>query len=318
MRTDANGRYRMRYRLTGDPGAIYFVSSRYSGIAYFSPPLRQQSVRGGDADILVYETTTDPSGLRVQGRHLVVSAPRAGRREVAEVLELENSGTRTVLPRDSTTPSWFIVLPERAESVHVAPGDLSTAATSIRNGRAELYAPISPGVRQLVLTYRLPPEAFPLTRPMGSSVSVLEVLLEEPRAIVAGAGLGEVAPASIDQRMFRRFLAQDVPASGVMRISAPPPVEQNKSTVKLLGLTTAGAMLLAIALWGFRKRRSVSISHFPSSISAVDVQLAEIATLDSRYDDATATPDQRAQYRQRRSQLKAQLTSALAAETPRS
>jgi hypothetical protein len=324
VRTGRAGTYRLRYQRTGDPNALYFVSARFAGIAYFSTPLRVARVSGGDADIIVYETTTDASELRVQGRHLVVSAPRGNRREVAEVFELENGGARTVLPRDSTTPSWFVVLPERAESVHVAPGDLSTAATTIRNGRAEVYAPISPGVRQLVLTYRLPPEAFPLARPVGNTVSVLEVLLEEPRAIVDGAGLGEVAPASIDQRMFRRFLAQNVSASGVMRINAPPPVEQNQATVRILGIATASAMLLGIGIWASRRRRSAPIAGFPhplrgyAPVSAVDVQLAQIATLDAQFDDATATAEARAQYRQRRAQLKDQLATTLAAEKPRS
>jgi hypothetical protein len=318
VRTDRAGTYRFRYQRTGDPNALYFVSARFAGIAYFSTPLRIARVSGGDADIIVYETTTDASEVRVQGRHLVVSAPRGNRREVAEVFELDNGGIRTVLPRDSTTPSWSVVIPERAESVHVAPGDLSAAATAIRNGRAELYAPISPGVRQLVLTYRLPPEAFPLARPLGSTVSVLEVLLEEPRAIVEGAGLAEVAPASIDQRMFRRFLAQDVSASGVMRVKAPPPVEQNKATVSILGVGTAVAMLVGLAVWasGKRSRSPVDDVRFPTS--AANVLIAELATLDSRFNEATATAEQRAQYEQRRSRLKAELAKTLAAEKPRS
>lgn len=317
VRTDRAGIYRFRYERTGDPNALYFVSARFSGIAYFSTPMRTPRVRGGEGDIIVYETTTDPKDLRVQGRHVVVSAPRGARREVAEVFELDNAGTKTIVVRDSASPSWFVVLPERAESAAVAPGDLSTAATVIRNGRAELYAPISPGVRQLVLTYRLPPEAFPLPRPVTHALSVLEVLLEEPRAIVEGAGLSEVAPASIDQRMFRRFLAQDVPASGVMRINAPPPVEQNQATVKVLGFATAAAMLVAIAIWASRRKRS-HVSDVGYAMSAVDIQIAELATLDSRFDEKTATPEQRKQYQQRRSRLKSQLASALAAEQPRS
>ena len=316
VRTDRAGNYRIRYQRTGDPNALYFVSARFSGIAYFSTPLRVAQVRGGDADIIVYETTSDATSLRVQGRHVVVSAPRDGRREVAEVFELDNTGTRTIVPRDSATPTWFVVLPERAESTVVAPGDLSTASTVIRNGRAEVFAPISPGVRQLVLTYRLPPDAFPLVRPAGSTISVLEVLLEEPRAIVEGAGLAEVEAASIDQRMFRRFLAQNVAGSGVLRISAPPPVEQSKTTVRILAVATGAAMLVAIALWaGQRHRRPLSGGRSP--VSAIDLQIAEIATLDARFDPATATADERARYEQRRAQLKSQLASALAAETLR-
>src|SRR3954465_5462235 len=55
-RSGADGRFRIRYLATGAEDALYFVSSRYDGIAYFSPPLRTDTVRGGDGDPLVSHT----------------------------------------------------------------------------------------------------------------------------------------------------------------------------------------------------------------------------------------------------------------------
>src|SRR5437762_6347351 len=77
-RSATDGRFRFRYRPFGAPDALYFVSARYAGIAYFSPPLRGNVVRGGDADVVVYDTTTDTTSLRLVGRHFVLSAPRGG------------------------------------------------------------------------------------------------------------------------------------------------------------------------------------------------------------------------------------------------
>jgi hypothetical protein len=318
MRTDRAGRYRIRYVPSGDPDALYFVSVRHAGIAYFSPPLRASTVRGGDADVLVYDTTTDTTTLRVQGRHLVVSAPRGSRREIAEIFEIENASGRTVVARDSMSPLWSIMLPAQAESAAVGPGDLSLSAVVFRNKRAEVYAPISPGVRQLVLTYLLPPSAFPLSSPLSRQTSVLEVLLEEPRAIVEGARLGEVSPASIDGRMFRRFLAQEVPASAVMRVTAPPPIEQNQSMVRLLVAGTAIALILGFGIWFIarRPRLKPTASHLqpPASSLQSNLLIAELATLDAKFEAAQPSAEQRTAHEQQRAHLKERIARALADE----
>lgn len=252
-RSGPDGRFRIRYTPFGAEDAIYFVSSRYEGIAYFSPPLRADTVRGGDADVIVYSTTTDTTSLRIQGRHFVMSMPRGSRREIAEIFELDNEGTRTVVARDSTTPIWTVHLPAESESVTVARGDIGAGAVVIQNGRAELFAPLSPGVRQMVVTYQLGAKAFPVSRPLERPVSVLEVLLEEPRAHVEGARLTEVAAASIGGRTFRRFLGQDVTGSAVMRVSAPPPIERNQNAIRVLVGVLALTMLGALGLWYARR-----------------------------------------------------------------
>ena len=311
--TGRDGRYRITYVAdTRDPDALYFVSSRYAGIAYFSPPLRNPRVSGGDADVIVYETTTDASKLIIQGRHLVVSAPRAGRREIAEIFELENPGTRTLVAADSATPVWWTAIPAQAESASIAPGDVSAGAVTFRTGRAELFAPISPGVRQVALTYLLDEDDLPLSVPLHRKAALLEVLLEEPRASVEGAKLTEVAPATIEGRQFRRFLAQDAAANAVMRVTAPEPVRKTRRGLLWLGIGTAVAMLIAAALWFRRNRGGIQpLSTRRHRESESERLIAEIAALDARFE---RTPSDRASYDARRAELKSQLARALAAE----
>ena len=311
-RSGADGRFRIRYSPSGAPDALYFVSSRYDGIAYFSPPLRADTVRGGDADVIVYETTSDTATMRVQGRHLVMSMPRAKTRSIAEIFELENEGTRTIVPRDSVTPIWAASLPAEAESLTVAAGDIGAGAVVFRGGRAELYAPISPGVRQLVITYALPAAAFPLARPLERPVAVLEVLLEEPRAAVEGARLSEVAAATIEGRTFRRFLGSDVPASAVVRLIAPPPIGQRRGVMRVVAIVLALAMVGALVLWMSRRRRLV----FAPAASPVDALVAELAALDARFErGAFADADARGVYEKERASLRARLERALAGGT---
>ena len=89
VRADANGRYSFRYRRSGDESAIYFASALYGGIAYFTPPLHHELVKGQEAEIAVYDTTSAQIPIGVRGHHGVVSAvetPNATR-SITEVYE---------------------------------------------------------------------------------------------------------------------------------------------------------------------------------------------------------------------------------------
>lgn len=312
-----DGSFRFRYQATGSPDALYFVSATYGGIAYFSPPLRTAAVRGGDADILVYDTTTDTTKLRIQGRHIVVSQARGPRREIAEIFEIDNQGARTVTTADSV-PLWWTALPAAAESASVAPGDVSAAAVRFTSGKAELFAPLSPGIRQLVLTYLLPNAAFPVAFPLQRATSVLEILLEDPRGRVSGVELREVDAATIEGRTFRRLLAQDVPANAVVRIDMPAPPGQNRRMIGILIAVVATAMLLGIGIWASRRRAS------PRPVPAnparpvttpegeVERLIAELAALDARHEREPAGTPAAAAYQAQRAELKARLERALA------
>src|SRR5262249_11336126 len=86
MRTKADGRYVFNYKRAGDPQAIYFVSSTFDGVAYFSQPLRAAVETGDDAQITVFDTTSRPMPLNLRGRHLIVAAPgKDGLRTMVEV-----------------------------------------------------------------------------------------------------------------------------------------------------------------------------------------------------------------------------------------
>jgi len=311
-----DGHFRIAYRSSGVADALYFVSARYDGIAYFSPPLRADTVRGGDADIIVYATTSDTATLHVQGHHIVISTARGRRREVAEVFELDNDGTVTIVARDSVTPLWSTLLPAEAESITVAPGDVGAGAVTIRTGRAGVFAPISPGVRQLVLTYLLPVDAFPVSYPVQRATTVLEVLVEEPRARVEGARLGEVASAVIEGRPFRRFLSRDVAANAVVRVDAPAPGGSGQGAMRVLAVVVALVMVGALAVWRVRGgwRRGAPLAR-PTSEDLI----AELASLDTRFErTANADASVRATYERDRAELKARIARALAEENSRS
>jgi hypothetical protein len=181
----------------------------------------------------------------------------------------------------------------------------------VRNGRAELYAPMSPGLRQFVLTYMLPVDEFPASFPVGRETGVLEVLVEEPRAEVEGAGLREGDPAPIEGRTFRRFLAQDAPRTAVVRVDAPSPSGQNREAQRVLLVVVGVAMLVALGVWYRRGRGRPARARVRGDrrAGAADDLIARIAALDARYEQAGGD---RAVYEAERAALKQQLERVLA------
>jgi hypothetical protein len=193
------------------------------------------------------------------------------------------------------------------------PGDVAAGAVTFRSGRGEVFAPISPGVRQLVVTYRLAADAFPLVVPLEAPASVVEVLLEEPLATVQGPALVETDAATIDGRVYRRFVARDVAAAGALRVRTPPPTGRTRALMRALLVTLAAAMAAAFVAWHRRRGRAPGAALAPS-----DVLIAELAALDARFERRGDVSDaDRARYAEDRATLKARIARALEAEAPR-
>jgi hypothetical protein len=251
MRARPNGTYSFTYRRTGDPEAIYFVSAMYSGIAYFTPPLHEKYEKGEHGEIVVFDTTSHNVDIGVRGHHIIISSADANSmRSVTEVFELANDSTHTLVGSNGLkgTPSWSTPLPAQATEFRVGQGDIPAAAVSVVNGRALVYAPIAPGLRQLAFSYMLPAAAFPVSYPLLTPTSVMEVLLEDPEGEVDGPKLRQVDPVSIEQRQFRRFLGAEIPALGEVVIDVPrAKTTMNRTYIVLLTLVIGGAMLAALA-----------------------------------------------------------------------
>ncbi len=250
-RTDARGRFAFDYPRSGADDAIYFVSSSHGGVAYFTRPLRAGVDSGDDTEIMVFDTTSRPVRTTVRGRHVVISRPNAnGERTATEVFDLSNDSSVTRIARSDRPDGavWTSILPSNARFPVVSDGDVAAAAVRFVQGRALVYAPFSPGIKQLAYRYTLPGAAFPLRIPLERATSVLEVLLEDPTARAELAGLRQMPPVAVQGRQFRRFIAQDVPAASVLTVSVPD-AAQPLATWFAAGLTLVigGAMTLALA-----------------------------------------------------------------------
>jgi hypothetical protein len=318
-RTDATGAYTFRYRAFGSDDAIYFVSARYGGVAYFTNPLRGPHVRGEGAELDVFDTTSAHVPTTVRGRHLIVSAGDArGMREIIEVYEISNDTSVTKL--DDARGTWSVPVPAKGRDFRVREGEVPADAMSFTGGRAALHMPFAPGLKQIAFSYALPIDEFPLDLVPDRNTSVFEVLVEDPRATVSGPKIAPVDPVVVEGRSFRRFLAQDVPAGSRLTIDAPPPPPSWTRWIVpgLLGVLGLG-MVSALAFPRRRRARPTPaaapipvLAAAPLDADAADLA-QRIAALDDAFDREDAPSEaMRESYQRERAELKSELAAALA------
>jgi hypothetical protein len=317
MMTDRAGRFSFHYPVPADSAAIHFVSVAYAGITYFSAPLRDAIIRGDDADLTVFDTTSRPVTITQRGRHIVVSAAAAnGSRSVIEVFELSNDTSVTrIAPPDGST--WSGGIPASASQFHVGDGDISADAVTAKDARVDVVAPIAPGLKQLSFSYDLPAKAFPLSIPAEHHTDVLEVLIEDSLGVASGAGLSEVDPVNVDERRFRRFTARDVAPSAVVRVAiATPPRISRGAFIAIVALALGAAMLVVLARSTWRGRRGGDAAggrYEPPWASDPDALARRIAALDADFERvASPAPEARETYELKRADLKARLADAIA------
>jgi len=320
MRTSAQGKYSFRYHATGDSTAIYFATTAFGGIVYPTAPLRGPNVSGDDASIMVFDTTSGPVAIRVGGHHVIIGSPQPnGLRPVGEVFDLQNDSTVTAVSRDSVTPVWSTQIPTSAARFQVnTNGELASGAVSREGTTVGVFAPLSPGIRQVAFTYELPTKAFPLSISAAHPTGVLEVLVQEPTARVEAPALREVPSVSAEGKVFRRFLAQDVPASGVLRVDVPRMSVAERQSIYRVVLYTIFALMasaLTVAVMRGRRARAVDGPSPAEMEPRSRILVRAIATLDDEFDRAGAG-DQAArdEYRSTRESLKRELSEALASE----
>lgn len=316
VRTDARGRYTVHYTRFGSQDALYFAAAVYRGIAYFTAPLRGERVEGDDAEITVFDTTSRPVTLTIQGHHIVVSAPNAnGGREIVEVYELSNDTTATLVPRDSLTPLWSASLPPDATDFAPGQGDVAASAIVRRGNRVELFAPFGPGVKQLSFSYVLKDGAFPLNVVLARQTGVFEVLLEEQAAQARGPSLRAQGSVTTQGRTFKRFLAQGAPAGETIRIDVPTAAGATRVNV-LIAVAVVIVLAMIGALWRALSRRAPRAPRATGATmdapATAESLVAAIAALDARHEAGDTTLDE-VHYSAERAALKARLAEALAA-----
>ena len=253
LRTPADGRF--RFGLVRDTAALYLVSARYGGIEYFSDPISLDSTATPPALTLLVADTSSTVPVDLAGRYLVIGAPDPQRhRTMVDLFVLRNPGTVTRVARDSMTPLWSAVLPAGATSHRVAEtgSEVSAQAVQFRGDTMLVFAPLSPGLKQLLVEHLFPAALSQVSVPLGEGAAQLQVVTEEPGVIVTGAGMRRAESQVIDDRPLARWVGQGG-RGGALELSFPGPGRNETPMVVALVALMAGG-LVAGAWLGFRRR----------------------------------------------------------------
>ena len=253
LRSDGSGRYKFEYRRTGSEDAVYFVSAMHAGIAYFTRPLTEIKIGGNAGEITVFDTTSHQVPISVRGHHVVISAvDTRALRSVVEVYELSNdsSVTRVAASEKPDGATWTARLLPAATNFRVTQGDIPADAVAFSNGRASVFAPLAPGIKQVSFSYSVPASMFPLRLATQQRTDVYELLIEDEKGSVTGPNIKETDPVTVEARNFRRFLGADVPQSSITVIDLPPAGAAGTIDPRYmvaLTLLIGGAMIVALA-----------------------------------------------------------------------
>ncbi|HEX4600165.1 MAG TPA: hypothetical protein VH116_02130 [Gemmatimonadales bacterium] len=206
-----------------DTAAVYVVSSRYAGIAYFSEIVNPQRRRTTLASIYVYDTSSAGAGVHAARRVITVAQrKRDGARSVLELIELANPTAKTRIAPDTIRPTWAGALPAGAIQFEVGQGDLSPQTVERRGDSVAVFAPVPPGAgKQLSYAYVLPATVRGVSVPIDQPTDEVDLLLEDTTAVVTTARLDTLGIEDIEGRRFARYRVRGATAGTRLAIALP-------------------------------------------------------------------------------------------------
>lgn len=300
--TIAGPRGEFRFRYTADTSAVYLLSSGWAGIEYFSSPLHTTPGVPDTGLVLVVSDTSSTVPVTVTSRHLVISKPGSdGSRAALEIVVIANAGQAARIAPDSTHPSWAAAVPAGVIGFRPGSGDFSADALVFRNDSVMLFAPVAPGEKQVLFTYSLPPGSGRVRIPVGDSIGIFNILLEEFDRTVRGGGLVRGDSQAIEGHTFLQW-SGGVGAGSEVTIDFP---SGGRNWI-LPALVTAVALSLAVVAFRTFRRRPA-----PAGASPL---LDRLARLDAQYAgrEAVVPAEEWARYQAERARLKSELTAELA------
>jgi hypothetical protein len=185
--TDAQGRYRFEGLDTGEDRA-YLARVVYANVVYSGGLVTlTASEAQQEADIIVYETTSDSSVTQVGRAHVFVTAADAGL-AVTELYVFENASDRTYLGVDEVDGRRWAArfeLPASAQDLVLDDGALGGRFLSVEGGFVDTE-PQWPGTTQVLYSYVVacPGGRCDLSRTVAHPIANLNALVADVGAQV--------------------------------------------------------------------------------------------------------------------------------------
>jgi hypothetical protein len=305
--------------LPTSPQDAYLVVVRYAGVDYVSGMVQLHQQPEQTVDLAVYETTTDPSTVRIASRSLVIAgaSPELRAVDIMDILIVENSGDRTYLG-DRSGVVLRIPLPRGAQEISPQPG-FDYGQPRLEDGVLLTTGPLPPGSQTVVLSYAVPYEGTRATLSIGTAMptGTLRVLVRDGTYRLSSRSLIDTGTVEVSGVTYR-VLAVDSPVVGdmhVVQVSGLP------RTGLLFDLPTGPIIALVVGLAGLvaaavltvivLRRRRVGTE---TGRAAIDERLQLAAEL-NRLDEARAAGElDETAYQEQRSAVLTRLRQLVARE----
>ncbi len=263
------------------PGRLFFSMVVHEGLTYRSDVAHVTSDGNPlDLPITIFETTSDPSAMRVERLHIIVDFPAEDLLRVLELWVLANESDRVLI-----TPLQ-VALPDRATNLSFEDGTLGGRYEITGDGFVDLE-PIPPGtgIDHLVFGFDLPIDrSADFEQQMLHPVDAVTVLLPADGPRVSGLldrGVQDIAGMRM-QSFTTGALSPEEPLS--FRVSAP----STSSSPPIGAIVGVGALIIA-ALVAARVWLGARRSLQP--VGQADL-IAAIASLDDDYEAGAISEDE--------------------------
>lgn len=314
---DAAGRF--RFSLRPDSTVLLLTSSRHDGIEYFSRPARATREGSDTGLVILVADTSSSAAVTLAGRYLMIGRPeQGGRRGALDLIVLQNRDGRTRVARDTSAPVWTMPLPEGIADFTPGQSEFSAAAVGYHGDSLTISAPLSPGDRQLMVTYTLPGGVKSLQVPFAAASDSVVFLLEEATARVATPGFAVADTQVIEGRTYHRWVGA-LRAPGAVEVRFPVPGEGGREATlalaALLGMGLLAGGLVLLRRRGGKDQVDVLAAPAPRDAAAL---IESLARLDAQYAGREAEVGVAAwsQYLALRAELKQALAAVMAARPP--
>ncbi len=314
MLTDSNGEYRL-LSPTRDTTAGYLVSVEHDGVGYFSEPFGARDQASASASTIVaYDTSHTRPDITVLERHIIIRSPTEdGTRRVLELIGLGNDGFLTRIADDSTRPVWQGAIPAEALQFEVGQSDISPQMIFRSGDSVAVIAPLSPGAKQILISYLLPESVGTLTIPVDQPVRDMNIMLEDTSATIEEGPFRLMGIEELERVSLFRYSATGVqPGTPITVQFASPPfaiAELWWIIVPIAALTLGGVLY-----WWLRNQPVTAPSAVVHTATGSEQLARQIAQMDQEFEanQATMSGAERGAYRRRRAELKTRLTEMLA------
>ncbi|MCS7173543.1 MAG: hypothetical protein N0A24_09215 [Armatimonadetes bacterium] len=248
-RTDTAG----RFAVWMDPSfRAYAVQAFYRGVVYTEGPMASGGKKSLKVTVRVYETTRDPRNLVLLRRALLLEPVARGVLEIREVVVLMNRAPRTYVGEEGTVR---LPLPPGAQEISVWQG-MAPVGVDARGALVDSL-PVTPGPREIVLSYRVPHRTGRIffTLPVTLPVVAMDVFAPEPLAIRSEALPGREA-RTVQGRRVVRVWGEKIPAGSVVVVEVLGLVAPSRT---LPGLVVGFLVLIGVSAAALPWIRRVSV-----------------------------------------------------------